>query len=68
MADIEGTTQTDVPPDPVVPKVVMARLNCQIPTATDERLRAACEIRMIGVGLVVDRAINKFLDELPPPL
>ena len=58
------TVVTNVPPSPPT----MARLNCQIRTVTEDRLKKECEARMIGVGLVVDKALNKFLDELPPPL
>ena len=45
-----------------------ARLNVQIPSELDTRLRAECALRMIGPALLVTRAIETFLDELPPAL
>lgn len=53
----------DADPPIVAP---MARLNCQIPSFLDERVRKECNDRMIGVGLLVSKALEKFLDELPP--
>lgn len=59
----------DTEPGDDRPKVIsMARLNCQIPAPLEELLRRECSDRMIGVGLLVSRALEKFLDELPPAL
>jgi hypothetical protein len=45
-----------------------ARLNVQIPTELDTRLREECKVRMIGPALLVAKAIETFLDTLPPAL
>ena len=56
-------------PSEVSPEAPLtARLNVQIPTELDTRLRQECQARMIGPAMLVTRAVEKFLDELPPPL
>lgn len=54
------------PPEPE--PGAMARLNCQIPSELEQRVKKECEDRMIGVGLLVAKALEKFLDGLPPAL
>jgi len=63
-APVAKVTSSPAPPEPPA----MARLNCQISTALEERVRKECSDRMIGVGLLVAKALETFLDELPPAL
>lgn len=40
-------------------------ISVRIPTAQAERLRAVADERMVGIGLVVARAVAEYLDRLP---
>lgn len=41
------------------------QLSVRIPAAQHERLRAIADERMVGMGLVVSRAVAEYLDRLP---
>jgi hypothetical protein len=43
----------------------MTQMSVRIPAAQHERLRAIADERMVGVGLIVTRAIDVFLADLP---
>ena len=66
---VQDTTTPTVPvpaaQTPIIPGPVNARLNVQIPIDLDRRLKSECDARMIGAGLLVARALESFLDNLP---
>ena len=72
------TTPSDTPPTPTVttPTVTDAadrppeteRLNVAIPASIAERLEKESKTRMLGKPFIVARALETFLDELPPLL
>ena len=65
------TTPDEAAPEPTVapapaPAPQWARLNVQIPSSLFTRLEAECDARMVGKALLVTKALESLLDELPP--
>lgn len=44
----------------------MTQLSVRIPEVQHARLREVSEERMVGMGVIVGRAIAEYLDRLPP--
>ena len=70
MATTESTPTEAVEPPAVqpvpAPASEWARLNVRIPVGLHRKLEMECDARMISPALLVSKALELLLDDLPP--